>query len=100
MADGNKVVDTKWVEDRLLEIANEQLGLETGDLKLSDNICDALESKGRFDQLDAIELILAVEEEFGFAIYEEEMDQEKFTTWTLNDFVKLIKKKLGDKETT
>ena len=62
------------VEDRVSKIVVEQLGVKEDEVKLSSSFVDDLGA----DSLDTVELVMALEEEFGSEIPDE--DAEKITT--------------------
>jgi acyl carrier protein len=62
------------VFDKIKEIIVEQLNVEEGDVTLDTNLMKDLEA----DSLDAVEIIMAIEEEYEIEIPDEEA--EKFAT--------------------
>jgi acyl carrier protein len=62
------------VQERVISIIAEQLSLNAADIQSSRTLVEDLE----MDELDKIELILEIEEQFGIEISEE--DSEKFIT--------------------
>lgn len=76
------------VQKKVFDVYHEQLGVNEADIALDKNIVEDLGA----DDLDVIECVMALEEEFGYAIFEEEAEGIK----TLGDAVNLIEKKLGD----
>lgn len=80
------------IQKKVIGVYHDQLGIEKTKLALDKNIIDDLGA----DDLDEIECIMALEEEFGYAITEEEAEGIK----TLGDAVNLIEKKLADKNAT
>ena len=62
------------VEDRVKKIVVEQLGVKEGEVVTSASFVDDLGA----DSLDTVELVMALEEEFGTEIPDE--DAEKITT--------------------
>lgn len=77
------------IEKRVLEVYKDQLGVKDEHLGLDKSIVDDLGA----DDLDEVECIMSLEEEFGYAITEEEAQGIK----TPKDAVGLIEKKLADK---
>jgi len=73
------------VFEKLKEIINEELGFEAGELTLD----STLEDMGA-DSLDAVEMIMAIEEEFDIEIVES--DAEAFTS--LGNIVAYIESKI------
>jgi len=65
----------KTVEQRLKEVIVEQLSVDESQLKPETNFIDDLGA----DSLDAVEVLMAIEEEFGFEISDE--DAEKLQTF-------------------
>ena len=61
------------VFEKLKELINEELGFETSSLTLESTLTDM-----GADSLDAVELIMAIEEEYSIEIAES--DAQKFTT--------------------
>lgn len=76
--------------DRLKELVKYQLGIFDEDM-IKDN-ASFVEDLGA-DELDRVELIIAIEEEFGIAI--EDADAEKLLTF--GDAVAYVEKKLQEK---
>jgi len=71
--------------DKLKEIIKDELGFETDDLTLESTLVDM-----GADSLDAVELIMAIEEEYDIEIAEE--DAQKFTS--LGNIVSYIESKV------
>jgi len=65
----------KTVEQRLKEVIVEQLSVDESQLKPETSFIDDLGA----DSLDAVEVLMAIEEEFGFEISDE--DAEKLQTF-------------------
>ena len=74
------------LEQRVSEIIVEQLGVSRGDIEAESSFIDDLGA----DSLDIVELVMAMEEEFGIEIPEE--DSEKLQTF--GDAVAYLKEKL------
>ena len=62
------------IESKVIKIIGEQLGKDEADIKLESNFVDDLEA----DSLDTVELVMALEEEFGIDIPDD--DAEKMQT--------------------
>ncbi|MGK5092050.1 acyl carrier protein [Deltaproteobacteria bacterium TL4] len=62
------------IEDKVVATISEQLGIERSDITMDSNFVDDLDA----DSLDIVELVMALEEEFGLTIPDE--DAEKITT--------------------
>jgi acyl carrier protein len=62
------------IEERVKKIVVEQLGVDESEVKLDSSFIDDLGA----DSLDTVELVMALEEEFGAEIPDE--DAEKITT--------------------
>ena len=62
------------VEDRVMNIVVEQLGVNADEVKLASSFVDDLGA----DSLDTVELVMALEEEFGTEISDDQA--EKITT--------------------
>lgn len=62
------------IQDRVVDIVVEQLGLERDKVKITSKFVDDLGA----DSLDTVELVMALEEEFDIEIPDE--DAEKITT--------------------
>lgn len=78
------------VADRVKEIVVEQLGVKAEDITLNSSFVDDLGA----DSLDTVELVMALEEEFGIEIQDEQA--EKITTiQQAVDFIE--KQKHGEK---
>jgi acyl carrier protein len=77
------------VEDKVKNIIAEQLGVKKEEIKPESSFTDDLGA----DSLDTVEVVMALEEEFGIEIPDE--DAEKITT--VGDSVKYIENKLKAK---
>ncbi|MGP1442012.1 MAG: acyl carrier protein [Anaerovoracaceae bacterium] len=71
--------------DKIKEIIIEQLGVEDSDIQQDTSLTKDLEA----DSLDAVEIIMAIEEEYDIEIPDEEA--EKFTN--IGDIVEFVKSK-------
>lgn len=71
--------------DKLKELIADNLGCEIEDIKRESNLIEDLEA----DSLDIVELTMAIEEEFGVAISDEELENVK----TVEDILKNIDNK-------
>ena len=71
--------------DKIKEIIIEQLGVEDSDIQQDTSLTKDLEA----DSLDAVEIIIAIEEEYDIEIPDEEA--EKFTN--IGDIVEFVKSK-------
>ncbi len=78
------------VEEKVKDIIAEQLGVKKEEIKMESSFIDDLGA----DSLDTVELVMALEEEFGIEIPDE--DAEKMTT--VGEAVKYIEEKVKDKE--
>lgn len=76
------------IQKQVFGVYRDQLGVDEKDLALDKNIVEDLGA----DDLDVIECVMGLEEEFGYAISEDEAEGIK----TIGDAVNLIEKKLGD----
>ena len=77
------------VEDKVKNIISEQLGVKKEEIKQESSFTDDLGA----DSLDTVEVVMALEEEFGIEIPDE--DAEKIAT--VGDSVKYIETKLKAK---
>jgi acyl carrier protein len=77
------------VEEKVKSIIAEQLGVKSEEVTPGASFIDDLGA----DSLDTVELVMALEEEFGIEIPDE--DAEKMTT--VGDAVKYIEEKIGNK---
>ena len=77
----------KSVEDRVKEIIVEQLGVEEDDVTPNAKFIEDLGA----DSLDIVELVMALEEEFGIDIPDEEADKLK----TVGDAMGYLKSHAG-----
>ena len=59
------------IESKVIKIIGEQLGKGEADIKLESNFVDDLEA----DSLDTVELVMALEEEFGIDIPDDAAEQ-------------------------
>jgi len=78
------------VVEKVSGIISEQLGVKKEEIKSESSFIDDLGA----DSLDTVEVVMALEEEFGIEIPDE--DAEKITT--VGQAVKYIEDKLGKKE--
>lgn len=78
------------VQEKVAEIIAEQLGVDVGEVKADASFTDDLGA----DSLDIVELVMALEEEFGIEIPDE--DSEKIVK--VADAVAYIKEHAGDDE--
>lgn len=74
--------DTKQVESRVKQIIVRQLGVKEDEVKAEKSFVDDLGA----DSLDIVELVMAIEDEFGFEIPDEEAENIR----TVGDAVKYI----------
>ncbi len=77
------------VEDKVKNIISEQLGVKKEEIKMESSFTDDLGA----DSLDTVEVVMALEEEFGIEIPDE--DAEKITT--VGQSIKYIENKLKAK---
>ncbi len=77
------------VEEKVKDIISEQLGVKKEEIKIDSSFIDDLGA----DSLDTVELVMALEEEFGIDIPDE--DAEKMAAVT--DAVKYIEEKVKEK---
>ncbi len=73
------------IEQEVIEIIVEQLGVDAADVTLEKSFIEDLNA----DSLDLTELIMTFEERFGFEISEEDAEKLK----TVNDVVKYIEQR-------
>ena len=78
------------IEEKVKDIIAEQLGVKKEEIKAESSFIDDLGA----DSLDTVEVVMALEEEFGIEIPDE--DAEKITT--VGEAVKYIEDKLQKKE--
>jgi len=78
------------VDEKVKDIISEQLGVKKEEIKPESSFIDDLGA----DSLDTVEVVMALEEEFGIEIPDE--DAEKITT--VGDAAKYIENKLSKKE--
>ena len=78
------------VDEKVKDIISEQLGVKKEEIKPESSFIDDLGA----DSLDTVEVVMALEEEFGIEIPDE--DAEKITT--VGDAVKYIDEKISKKE--
>ena len=79
------------VDEKVKDIISEQLGVKKEEIKPESSFIDDLGA----DSLDTVEVVMALEEEFGIEI--PDVDAEKITT--VGDATKYIDDKLSKKET-
>ena len=80
-------MERKEIEERVRKVLAEQLARDPDEVTLEANFEDDLDA----DSLDLVEAVLALEEEFGIEIPEEEMEGVK----TVKEAVDLAASKLG-----
>lgn len=78
------------IDAKVKDIISEQLGVKKEEIKPESSFIDDLGA----DSLDTVEVVMALEEEFGIEIPDE--DAEKITT--VGDAIKYIEEKLSKKE--
>ncbi|MBU2044782.1 MAG: acyl carrier protein [Candidatus Omnitrophica bacterium] len=78
------------VDDKVKDIISEQLGVKKEEIKPESSFIDDLGA----DSLDTVEVVMALEEEFGIEIPDE--DAEKITT--VGEAVKYISNKISKKD--
>ena len=78
------------VDEKVKDIISEQLGVKKEEIKQESSFIDDLGA----DSLDTVEVVMALEEEFGIEIPDE--DAEKITT--VGEAVKYIEEKIVKKE--
>jgi len=78
------------VEDKIKDIIAEQLGVKKEEMKMESSFVDDLGA----DSLDTVEVVMALEEEFGIEIPDD--DAEKIAT--VGDAVKYISEKVKSKK--
>ncbi len=69
--------------DKIKEILVEQLGIDEDDVNMDSNFTDELNA----DSLDIVELVMAMEQEFGISIPDEEAERIR----TVGDAVEFVK---------
>ena len=77
------------IEQRVKKIVAEQLGVNEADIKIESSFVDDLGA----DSLDTVELVMALEEEFGAEIPDEEAEKLQ----TVGDAITYIEKIQGNK---
>lgn len=75
------------IEDRVKSTIVNQLGVDIKNVKLNSSLIDDLGA----DSLDIVELVMAMEEEFGLEIPDEDAEKIK----TVGDVIKYIESKSG-----
>ena len=78
------------VDEKVKDIISEQLGVKKEEIKQESSFIDDLGA----DSLDTVEVVMALEEEFGIEIPDE--DAEKITT--VGEAIKYIEEKIVKKE--
>ena len=76
------------IEDKIISIIAEKLNLSKDQIKPEASFVDDLGA----DSLDLVELVMAMEEEFGMEVPDE--DAEKLRT--VKDVIEYVKKRLGE----
>lgn len=78
------------IDEKVKEIISEQLGVKKEEIKEESSFIDDLGA----DSLDTVEVVMALEEEFGIEIPDE--DAEKITK--VGEAIKYIEEKAGQKD--
>lgn len=76
-------MDNDAVFDKIKDILVEQLGVEEDDVKMESSFTDELNA----DSLDIVELVMAMEQEFGISIPDEEAERIR----TVGDAVEFVR---------
>ena len=76
--------------EKVRNVTAEQLGVKENEVKSESRFVEDLGA----DSLDTVELVMAIEEEYGIEIPDEDAEKAK----TVGDVVEYINKKLGVKE--
>jgi acyl carrier protein len=79
-------MDEATIFEKVRKIIGEQLKIDENQITMDSSIADDLGA----DSLDAVELIMALEEEFGIEVPDEDTEKIK----TVGDVVRYIEKKL------
>ena len=74
--------------DKIIKIIKEQLNVKESEIKLEASFVDDLGA----DSLDTVELLMAIEEEFGIEVPDEDADKAK----TVGDVINYINSALED----
>ena len=80
-------MDRAELETKIVKVFSDNLSISEGEINMSSRFQEDLDA----DSLDLVEAVLALEEEFGVTIPEEEMEGIK----TVGDAVDLVASKLG-----
>jgi len=75
------------IQEKVISIISDELSVKIEDVKLDSELIQDLE----IDELDNIELCMALEEEFGIEIPDEDIEEFK----TVKDIVEYVKEKKG-----
>ncbi|HNZ29939.1 MAG TPA: acyl carrier protein [Candidatus Goldiibacteriota bacterium] len=81
------MADEKTIEERVKDVIVAQLGVDAAEVKPEASFIDDLGA----DSLDTVELVMALEEEFGVEIPDEDAEKIK----TVGEATESIKSKLG-----
>ena len=82
-------VDVQAIEKRVIDIISEQMGADKAEITRETSFINDLNA----DSLDTVELVMALEEEYGVEIPDE--DAEKLTT--VGEAIKYIEEKIASK---
>ena len=77
-----QITEVKMIFERIQSIISEQLGVDKEDITMDTNLTKDLEA----DSLDAVEIIMAIEDEFEIEIEDEKAE----LLQTVADMVKLV----------
>lgn len=81
------MADGKSIEERVKDVVVAQLGVDPSEVKPEASFIDDLGA----DSLDTVELVMALEEEFGLEIPDEDAEKIK----TVGETIEHVKSKLG-----
>jgi acyl carrier protein len=76
-----------YIEEKIQKIIAEQLGVKPTEIISKAKLVDDLGA----DSLDSVELVMAIEEAFGFEMPDEDVEQIR----TVQDLVDYVQKKIG-----
>lgn len=82
-------MDRKEIESRMLDLIAIQFSVDVKTIGLGTDVKNGLGA----DSLDTIELVMAIEEEFGIAISEGE--ERRMSGYAVSDFVDFVEKRLN-----
>lgn len=90
MHEGGRIMSTEEILEKVVEIVTEKLGVDAEEVTLDSDLTEDLGA----DSLDLVDLVMALEDEFGVKVEDEDVEN----IATIGDIVNYISKELGIEE--